>query len=297
MKVNGYDHDVYQYGYVDFTPWSDAQHNKSSAGPTRKCAYDDICYYLSHMTPESREISPQIPALVVKQLALSHTIALTEFLKAQISTIEEHMRSTWGGIEQFAWLESTVNELFGWNRRLSEYCEHTEAALNGLRISHNGEIDNREGYDRWTSCDEDFRRVYRRMVNLKNRNHELITSANGLIGLVQARRSAEAAAASLNATRASQAAADASAKAAEASLIEERAVRALTIVGMLYLPLGFTSGLFSIGQDYGPGQARFWVYWVVSVPLVFLAYIGYTIVVKNVTFRSPREGTTVDSGN
>ena len=257
----GFHHGPYQYGYVDFTPWPHAsrhtERNQSSLGPRRTCAYDDICYYLSHLPPDPQESLPQIPALVVKQLALSHTVALTEFLKAQISTIEDSVRRTYHGPANYEWLGGILNELFGWHRRLSEYCEHTEAALDRLRISHDGEIDNKGN--------EDFRWVHRRMVNLKKRNYELITFANGLVGLVQAIKSVHAAEESEEATKesrnaskeameestkatlASQKAADASAKAAKASLMETRAVRALTIVGMLYLPLGFTSSLFSKG--------------------------------------------------
>jgi len=118
------------------------------------------------------------------------------------------------------------------------------------------------------------------MSKLKIRIYELITFANGLISLVEAQRSFDIAKASRDAMKASLDAAKASANAATASLAEEKAVRALTIVGMLYLPLEFTAGLFSMGQDYGPGQSRFWVYWVVAVPSVCLASVMYIFVVK-----------------
>lgn len=34
------------------------------------------------------------------------------------------------------------------------------------------------------------------------------------------------------------------------------------------------SALFSMGQNYGPGESQFWVYWVVAIPLVCLAFMG-----------------------
>jgi Mg2+ and Co2+ transporter CorA len=160
--------------------------------------------------------------------------------------------------------------------------------------------------------------------------YELITSANGLIALVQTQRSVKATEASvkaaeasvkateatrdaaeastqatnatlvatqestnatkatLKAAEASEASEKASAEAAKSSLAEAKAVRALTVVGMLYLPLTFTSALFSMGQDYGPGQGKFWVYWAVALPAGILAFIVYSVVLK-VTFRKPEK--------
>jgi Mg2+ and Co2+ transporter CorA len=257
-----------------------------------------------------------------------------EYLKALISTIENKLRddnaTDLGG---YSWLEGALKDLFVWNRRLWEFCGDTEFALDGLRILPNCEIKAIGEYDRWASCDEDFRYVHRKMTSLKDRMYELITFANGLVALVQAQRSvkeieasvkaaeasvkateatrhaAEASTKATNATlvatqestsatkatlkaaEASEASEKASAEAAKASLTEAKAVRALTVVGMLYLPLTFTSALFSMGQNYGPGQAQFWVYWVVALPAAIFACIVYLVVLK-VAFRKPKTPTS-----
>lgn len=248
-KPRDFKNKPYQYGYVDFTLWSDAlgAYAAKQPGPFRECAYDDVYYYLSQWVLDHQTLTPNVAALIVKRLMLSHTMSLIEFLKSLLSNLEDRLRRTPAGIEHFHWVEGTLTELFGWNRRLSEYCEHTEAALDGLRILPEGCTAEKE---RWGSCSEDFRYVHRRMLNLKNRINELITNANGLIGLVEAKRSLDVAI----------------------------AAKTLTIIGLLFLPLGFMSGLFSLGQNYGPGESRFWVYWVVTIPFLGLVFVVYLVV-------------------
>jgi hypothetical protein len=145
-----------------------------------------------------------------------------------------------------------------------DFCEYTEAALDELRISIDVKLDGKHRSDPWTACDEDFRYVNRRIVNLKKRIYE---SANGLIGIVEAQKSVEAAIASTKATNASTVA-------TRVSLSEAKAVRNLTIIGILFLPLGFTAGRLSLGQDFGPEQPRFWVYWAISIPLICVAFVS-----------------------
>lgn len=240
----------YQYGYIDFTPWAEAL-KAITAGeppPSRICAYADIYDYLLHWVPDPEAPVPiqQVPALIVKKMALSHLMALIEYWKSLLSVVEYRLRKNRGGIQNLRMLEPTLTELFSWNLRLSQYCEYTEAALYGLRILPNPDIDALTGKDRWSTCDEDFRYVHQRMLTMKKRTNELISSVNGLIAIVEAKR----------------------------ALSQARTLTMLTIIGVLFLPLGFTSALFSMGQNYGPGQSQFWVYWVVAVPLVCLAFIG-----------------------
>jgi hypothetical protein len=224
-------------------------------------------------------------------------MALTEYLKAIISTLEDRIRRSNGGIKNYGWLKETLSELFGWNRRLSEYCEHTEVALVGLRILRS-EIDTVDYH--WSYGDEDFRYVNRRMLDLKNRIYELISFANGLIGLVEAQQSLEAINASLESSKASEKtaaasleAAKASAAATTASLAEGQAVTRLTFLGIMFLPLGVTPGLFSMGRGYGPFEPHFWVFWVVAIAVVCLAIIIYVALGLRSVRKLIRIGTAI----
>lgn len=258
----------YQYGYVDFTPWEGAREAllAQQPGPSRKCVYDDIYFYLTHSVPEHLAPTPDIPALIIQKLVLSNTIAFVEFLKSIISRLEMRIILS-KDIKHCAWLGETMSELFAWKRRIAEYCEESEAALDDLSIlaGHEGQLT--DGSDCWSECHNDFRYVHRRILNFKTRIFELITSANALIGLVEAQKSVEAAVAS-------QRAADASTEATKASLGEAKASRTLAVIGVLFLPFSFTASLLSLGQDFGPGQPRFWIYWAVALPTVCIGLGG-----------------------
>jgi Mg2+ and Co2+ transporter CorA len=54
------------------------------------------------------------------------------------------------------------------------------------------------------------------------------------------------------------------------SIYETKRMKELANLGMLFLPLAFASGIFSMAGSYAPGGSSFWVYWVVAGPLVLL---------------------------
>jgi len=54
------------------------------------------------------------------------------------------------------------------------------------------------------------------------------------------------------------------------SSCQAKFVGVLAGLGTLFLPLSFTSALFSMGERYGPGGAEFRIYWAVAVPLLAL---------------------------
>ncbi len=57
-------------------------------------------------------------------------------------------------------------------------------------------------------------------------------------------------------------------------IYEAKRLKELTNLGMLFLPLAFTSGLFSMSGSYAPGGTFFWMYWVVAGPLVLLMFLA-----------------------
>ncbi|KAI0020004.1 hypothetical protein F4780DRAFT_395409 [Xylariomycetidae sp. FL0641] len=51
------------------------------------------------------------------------------------------------------------------------------------------------------------------------------------------------------------------------SLSEAAYVKRLTYLAMVFIPLTFVTGLFSMASDYAPGSNQFWVYWAISLPV------------------------------
>ena len=54
------------------------------------------------------------------------------------------------------------------------------------------------------------------------------------------------------------------------SIKESVNVRYLTYIGLVFLPLTFVSGLFSMSDGFIPGQRDFWIYTAVAAPLLFV---------------------------
>lgn len=49
-------------------------------------------------------------------------------------------------------------------------------------------------------------------------------------------------------------------------------MKALTLLGMVFVPLAFTSGLFNMAAPFGPGNLHFRVYFAVALPLILLVF-------------------------
>ena len=66
-------------------------------------------------------------------------------------------------------------------------------------------------------------------------------------------------------------------RAAERSIREAKSVKALTILGIVFIRLAFVASLFSMSDPFRPGGRLFWMYFVVTLPLLRLIVLGYRI--------------------
>lgn len=53
--------------------------------------------------------------------------------------------------------------------------------------------------------------------------------------------------------------------------------RRLTYIAIVFLPMSFITGLFSMSEPYGPGSDRFWIYWVVALPLTAFIIVALVL--------------------
>ncbi|KAJ8129891.1 hypothetical protein O1611_g3734 [Lasiodiplodia mahajangana] len=62
------------------------------------------------------------------------------------------------------------------------------------------------------------------------------------------------------------------------SIAEAVNVRRLIVIALVFVPLSFVAGLFSMADGYAPGQPKFWIYFAVSLPLTIsicaFAFLG-----------------------
>ena len=99
---------------------------------------------------------------------------------------------------------------------------------------------------RWVDPAPDFHYIYLRLKLLKSRADTLIGAMTGLASIAGNRQ----------------------------ALDEAKRSKRLTLVGLVFIPLAYSSSLFSMSNQYAPGQSEFWVYWVVAVVLILLTFCG-----------------------
>lgn len=58
------------------------------------------------------------------------------------------------------------------------------------------------------------------------------------------------------------------------STTQAHQVGRLTILGTVFVPLSIISGILSMGGKYLPGEGKFWVYWVIAVPVLLVLTVS-----------------------
>lgn len=60
---------------------------------------------------------------------------------------------------------------------------------------------------------------------------------------------------------------------ARRSFAETANISRLTYLAVIFVPLSYVTGIFSMNPDVGPGGAHFWIYFAVAVPMALLVFI------------------------
>lgn len=60
----------------------------------------------------------------------------------------------------------------------------------------------------------------------------------------------------------------------EKSISDSKSLSRLTVLGFFFVPISFVATFFSMGGEYAVGEGRFWVFWVVALPLTAIILVG-----------------------
>ncbi len=69
----------------------------------------------------------------------------------------------------------------------------------------------------------------------------------------------------------------------------------VAVLATVFVPLSISSGIFTLSGNYQPGQSKFWLYWVVAVPLMvvlsifILAAMCFRSILNNIEQRKKRK--------
>ncbi|KAK0642141.1 hypothetical protein B0T16DRAFT_335285 [Cercophora newfieldiana] len=243
---------LFQNGYLDFVPYRVQM--TARKGPSRTSMLDDLCFYLQ--THPLKDPNPA--STFAKKIIASHYHQLFNFTRSVTSDVQFHMsRLDRLGLDHF---DTTFVESGQWSdaqaleRRISEYHADIESIMlaSGIPLADQPDVVGciaSSGSTPWYDCTADFQLLRLRFADVRRHAELLNTAITGLTSISGNQK----------------------------ALREARSTKALTLVGLVFIPLAYTATLFSMTESFGPGGERFWVYFAVSVPLIVCVLGGYTV--------------------
>lgn len=211
--------------------------------------FDDIGYYFEHHSNQ----------LNINEQPSSATFFLKRIIALNLSMLLEYRRSHFDHLERgfldlresesktrIKWQESRWNALHLFSRQVKFDADRILSIKLQLRDINE---DDDDGNNNNKATVADFEHLAGRCKELRAKIDSLVTSATSVSSIIDAKR----------------------------SLDEAASVFWLIVLGVVFLPLSFTSGLFSMDADFQPGSSKFWIYWVVSLCLISAILLPMTL--------------------
>jgi hypothetical protein len=239
----------FQDGYAEFIPprcfeypptdMDRAVEDINSTAHKHISVLQDLIYYYKHhsdLLTEEEWKTPQRSAIFLQKIVAAHYLQLVDYIKVMLPSLELKLTTAWVE-EQDQW-----RSLQTISRRCGNYRDDIEDNLLSLGYPLDGTMSNmtkQSGPD-WKDCEKDLQYVYFRLKTLKERADNLTTSMTGLASIAGNRQALE----------------------------ESKRVKRLNLLALLFIPLAYTSSLFSMQDNYAPNKQKFWVYWVSAIGAV-----------------------------
>jgi hypothetical protein len=302
----------YQGGYVDFVPTRAQVERRASGkpGPPRSSFLDDLVFYLQEhaaltLSPLGLEddvfADPDIVVgTYIRKIVASHFYKLAEHLRASVSAAQRAL-SRKHDLSSFPMekVEELWSDVQAWERRVGEYCEDLEAIMlqlaipledpdtsspsriftQNLLMKHSqpstpasgkssaaaSELSSisaeQRALSRWLDPTLDFQFLRLRFRELRHRTECLNAAVTGLASITGNRQQYKEQQLALETAR--------------RSIREAKSSKAVTLLGLIFIPLAYTCSVFGMEPPYGPGGEQFWQYFAASVPLIVVVMAGY----------------------
>ncbi len=239
----------FQGGYTEFVPperLSPGELPKGPRHPHKSMLYDLVYYYetKSGLLTEEEWKDPSKSSIFLKKIVAAHYLQLADYIKVMLPSLELKLATAWVE-EQEQW-----KALQTISRRCGNYRDDIEDALLSLGcalgspVQKEDRVAHRKIYD-WKDCEIDYQYAYLRLQVLKERADNLMTSMTGFASIAGNRQ----------------------------SLDEAKRVKRLNLLALLFIPLAYTSSLFSMQDNYAPNKPQFWVYWVCAIGVVIFTSV------------------------
>jgi hypothetical protein len=222
---------------------------------------DDFCFYMKNHSYalKDHQWSAKM-ALVLHQIIISQYVKLIDFVRATILARQRSLSRQDKLDLDITKVEQQWSDVQQWQRRSNEYCEDVENILLalGIPLKDPDTSSLRRGTFDYAT---DYQFIYMRLKQHHHRVEHLNSTMTALASIAGNRQG----------TREHEL----SVKAVKQSILEAKRTKSLTSVGLVFIPLAYTASLFSMDNSYTPGAKKFWVYWVVSIPLIIVVISGY----------------------
>jgi hypothetical protein len=217
----------------------------------------DVLYYWKDAFPIKDDIKPwERTDLIVQKIALSDWMLTLAFLRRDYDALR---------LNQFADedadpddIDRLLTEIASSRHLIAKCCSFARRDLVNLAICPSEEL----YFSKWkakleypeqeTNCDWTW--LYLELQHWKTDTDELIDQEFRLMRALDSKRAAA------DSKREEQ---------------DTRALNRLSYFAAILGPLSITSGILSMGGDFAPGQARFWIFWVSWVPLSLLIVLWW----------------------
>ncbi|KAK1700236.1 hypothetical protein BDP55DRAFT_539876 [Colletotrichum godetiae] len=270
----------YQGGYLDFVP-EDSQIRVARergrhhhGGPPRTSMLEDLAFYLETHSQLVKVTDPEsVVNVFLSKIVASHLLKQTEHLRATLSAVQRGLTRKQDLAKlPMTKVEALWSDMQGWERRTGEYLEDVEGIMLQLGIPlsptppavagtttampppQSTGKDNSTAA--WSDCSADFQFLHLRFRELRHRAETLNAAVTGLAGITGNRQAY---------------------KEQQRSIREAKSTKAVTLLGLVFIPLAYTASVFSIEKPFGPGGELFWVYFVTSAPLILVVMVGYYV--------------------
>ena len=247
----------YGGGYNDVLKWprdlisAPAGWNTAAAQvPPRTSLLDDILFYYRESQQPNHQTIGDIADLT-KKIALSNWTNFQLYIRKHSTFLEyklEEFQETHGSKKKFTglqWLEQNIDHVNSWKRRCSHYCDYVETNLVELNVTPSPSLDMSTPTTNLNGSLQDWASLLGRLRMWKDRTATINSAVLNPLSILESSK----------------------------FLDEARNSRLLAVLGTIFLPLSLTSSILSMGDDFLPGNRKFWVYFAVSLPLLVLGLV------------------------
>jgi len=210
----------------------------STSGPSPSSARENLIWYWSHVQPLQSD-AKGLPLFLIAyhplRMVAGEWMIYLELMFHSVKQYEYSPVTIPAALEQITTLHTDIHSIQRWLRRCMASTQKIRDVLYFLR--HRCSV--HDDQQRCAPLIEDYKQIASSIDAYSHRLESMISIATSLVQTIDCRR----------------------------SLNETKNISRLTYLALVFIPLTFVSGLFSMHESIAPGGYRFWVYFSVAIPL------------------------------